>query len=40
MKGAKVRFDTWKRGVYCQKCYNEGHFTKECKLLIKKSSNS
>jgi hypothetical protein len=34
--GAKVRFDTCRRGVYCQKCYNESHFTKECKLLIKK----
>jgi hypothetical protein len=34
-KGAKVQFDTYRRGVYCQNCYNEGHFTKECKLLIK-----
>ncbi len=31
----KVRFDTYRRGVYCYNCYNEGHFTKECKLLIK-----
>ncbi len=34
-KGAKVWFDTYRRGVYYQNCYNEGHFTKECKLLIK-----
>jgi hypothetical protein len=39
-KGAKVQFDTCRRGVHCQKCYNDGHFTKECKLLIKKKSNS
>ncbi len=24
-----------KRGVHCQFCYNEGHLTKECKLLNK-----
>jgi hypothetical protein len=34
-KGAKVQFDTYKRGVYFQNCYNEGCFTKECKRLIK-----
>jgi hypothetical protein len=21
--------------VYCQNCFNEGHFTKECKLFMK-----
>jgi hypothetical protein len=21
--------------MYCQNCFNKGHFTKECKLLIK-----
>ncbi len=26
---------TIKRGLYCQNCYNEGHLTKECKLLNK-----
>lgn len=35
-KGAKVWFDAYRRGVYCQNYYNKGHFTKECKLLIKK----
>jgi hypothetical protein len=34
-KGAKVWFDTCRKGVYYHNCYNEGHFTKECKLLIK-----
>jgi hypothetical protein len=34
-KGGNVRFDIYKKCVYCQICYNEGHFTKECKLLIK-----
>jgi hypothetical protein len=24
-----------KEGVYCQNCFNEGHFTKEWKLLMK-----
>jgi hypothetical protein len=34
--GTKVRFDTCIQGVYYQNCYNKRHFTKECKLLIKK----
>ncbi len=34
-KDTKVQFDTTKKGVYCQNCYNEGQFTKECKLLNK-----
>jgi len=31
----KVNIDTIREGVYCQNCFNEGHFTKECKLLMK-----
>ncbi len=31
-KEVKVWFDTSRRGVYCENCYNKGHFTKECKL--------
>jgi hypothetical protein len=35
-KGAKVMyFDTYCKGVYCQNCYNEGLFTKDCNLLNK-----
>jgi hypothetical protein len=34
-KDTKDHFKTIRRGVYCQNCYNEGHFTKECKLLNK-----
>jgi hypothetical protein len=30
-----VNIDTIREGVYCQNCLNEGHFTKECKLLMK-----
>jgi hypothetical protein len=29
----KCIFDTHKKGAFCQNCYN-GHFTKDCKLLI------
>jgi hypothetical protein len=32
-KSNKIDFDT-KKGVYCQNCFNEGHFKKECKLLM------
>jgi hypothetical protein len=31
-KEVKVWFDTSRRGVYRENCYNKGHFTKECKL--------
>jgi hypothetical protein len=34
-KEQKVRFETYRRGVYCYNCYNKGHFTKECNLFIK-----
>jgi len=34
-KSKKVDFDTIRRRVYCQNCFNESHFTKEYKLLIK-----
>ncbi len=34
-KETKDHFETIRRGVYCQNCYNEGHLTKECKLLNK-----
>jgi Zn-finger nucleic acid-binding protein len=27
-KSKKVDFDIVKKGVYCQKCFDEGHFTK------------
>jgi hypothetical protein len=30
-----VNFDIVRKGVYCQNCFNEGHFTKECKWLMK-----
>ncbi len=30
-----MNIDTIREGVYCQNCFNEGHFTKECKLLMK-----
>jgi len=32
-KSKKVDFDIIKRGVYCQNCFNEGHCTKECKIV-------
>jgi hypothetical protein len=32
-KETKYHFETYRKGVYCQNCYNERHFTKECKLL-------
>jgi len=31
----KMKFETYQRGIYCQNCYNEGHYSKECKLLQK-----
>ncbi len=34
-KSKKMNIDTIKEGVYCQNYFNEGHFTKECKLLMK-----
>jgi len=34
-KPKKVNIETIKEGVYFQNCFNEGHFTKECKLLMK-----
>ncbi len=34
-KKTKDHFETIKRGVYCQNCYNEGHLIKKCKLLNK-----
>jgi hypothetical protein len=34
-KGGNIQFHIYKKCVYCQICYNKGHFTKECKLLIK-----
>jgi ketol-acid reductoisomerase len=34
-KSKKVNIDIIKEGVYCQNCFNESHFTKECKLLMK-----
>jgi hypothetical protein len=34
-KSKKMNIDTIKEGVYYQNCFNEGHFTKECKLLMK-----
>jgi hypothetical protein len=34
-KSKKMNFDTYRKGVYCQNCYNESHYTKECKLLMK-----
>jgi hypothetical protein len=34
-KSKKVNIDAIWEGVYCQNCFNEGHFTKECKLLLK-----
>jgi len=30
-----MNIDTIREGVYCQIFFNEGHFTKECKLLMK-----
>lgn len=34
-KYTKIQFDTIKKKCYCHNYYNEGHFTKECKLLNK-----
>ncbi len=34
-KSKKMNIDTIKEGVYCQNSFNEGHFMKECKLLMK-----
>jgi hypothetical protein len=34
-KSKKIDFDTIRRGVYCQNCFDESRFTKECKLLMK-----
>jgi len=31
----KMKFETYKKGIYYQNCYNEGHYSKECKLLQK-----
>jgi hypothetical protein len=33
-KSKKVNIDTIRKGVYYQNCFNEGHFTKEYKLLM------
>jgi hypothetical protein len=35
MKSKKMNIDTIKEGVYCQNCFHEGHFIKDCKLLMK-----
>jgi DNA-directed RNA polymerase alpha subunit len=32
-KKKKNHFETYRISVYCLNCYNEGHFTKECKLF-------
>jgi len=34
-KSKKVDFDIVRTWLYCQNYFNEGHFTKECKLLMK-----
>ncbi len=34
-KSKKVNINTIREGVYCQNYFNEGCFTKECKLLMK-----
>jgi len=34
-KSKKMNIDIIREGVYYQNCFNEGHFTKECKLLMK-----
>jgi hypothetical protein len=31
-KSKKIDFDIVKKELYCQNYFNEGHFTKECKL--------
>jgi hypothetical protein len=31
-KSKKVDFDIVRKEVCCQNCFNEGNFTKECKL--------
>jgi hypothetical protein len=33
-KAKKVNFNIVRKGVYCQNCFNEGHFTQKCKLLV------
>ncbi len=33
-KSKNVNIDTIREGVYYQNCFNEGHFTKEYKLLM------
>ncbi len=35
-KSKKMNIDTIREGVYCQNYFHEGHFMKECKLLMKK----
>jgi len=32
-KICKERDDGYRQGVFYQKCHNEGHLTKQCKLL-------
>jgi hypothetical protein len=32
-KNHKECDDKYQQGVFCQKCHNEGHLTKKCKLL-------
>jgi hypothetical protein len=32
-KNHKEQGDGYRQGVFCQKCHNEGHLIKECKLL-------
>ncbi len=34
-KKTKNHFETYRKGVYCQNCYNERHLLKEYKLLKK-----
>jgi hypothetical protein len=37
-KRIKCIFDTYKKRLFCQNCYN-GNFTKDCKLLLSFVSN-
>jgi hypothetical protein len=32
-KNCKEQDDGYWRGVFCQKCHNESHLTKKCKIL-------
>jgi hypothetical protein len=32
-KNCKKQDDRYQQGVFCQKCHNEGHLTKEFKLM-------